>query len=81
MQPLPTILTGVPQATLQVWLTEARAAYAQLASGGKIVSVSYDGKSTTFSQANIENLESWIELLMRALGMGRVRRAIRPYFR
>lgn len=77
----PTVLTGVPQATLQVWLTQAQTALASLNSGSQPVSASYDGKSVTYMQADRGALVAWIYQLQRALGITRPRRAIVPYFR
>lgn len=79
--PSGTILAGVPNATLQQWLNEAQTAYAALVTGGKPQSVSYDGKSVTYTIATRGDLENWIGLLQRCLGIGRGRRALRPYFR
>jgi hypothetical protein len=80
--PNDSILAGSPHATLQCWLKDAQQAYAELASGQKAVTVSYDGKSVTYSAAQSGSLTNWIELLQRQLGIrSRGRRAIRPYFR
>lgn len=76
-----SILAGLTQDQLQLMLTEAQTAYGQLMAGGKVVSVSYEGKSVTYSQAQSGDLVSWIMLLQRALGIGGSRQAIRPYFR
>jgi hypothetical protein len=76
-----TILSGQPRATLQLWLTEAQAAYASLVTGGRPVSVSYDGKAVTYTAANQLDLVQWIGLLQRQLGVNRGRRALTPYFR
>lgn len=76
-----TILSGIPSSTLQQWLTEAQFAYKQLVTGRREVTVSYEGKSTTFTNANKSDLQEWIDLLQRALGINKGRRAIRPYFR
>jgi hypothetical protein len=64
---------------LQAWLSTAQNAYALLMSGGKPVTVSYDGKSVTYSQASVANLAAFIQLLQSQLGMGVRRRAIRPF--
>jgi hypothetical protein len=45
-----TILAGVPTATLRQWLSIAQNAYADLRTGGKPVTVSYDGKSVTYEK-------------------------------
>ena len=76
-----TMLAGVPKATLQQWLSDAQAAYAALVTGGKPVTVSYEGKSVTYTAAEKGALQEWIELLQRQLGINRGRRALRPYFR
>ena len=78
--PNSTILAGQPRSTLQLWLSQAQAAYSQLLTGGKVVSVSYDGKTATYTAAESAALAQWIGLLQRQLG-GRGRRALRPYFR
>jgi gpW protein len=76
-----TILAGQPRPTLQLWLTQAQAAYMQLVTGGKPVSVAYDGKSVTYTAANQADLAQWIGLLQRQLGINRGRRALRPFYR
>ncbi|HLH95025.1 MAG TPA: gpW family head-tail joining protein [Xanthobacteraceae bacterium] len=76
-----TILSGVAIATLQQWLSEAQMAYQQLVTGGKPVTVSYEGKSVTYTPAEKAGLVQWIGLLQRQLGINRGRRAIRPYYR
>ncbi len=80
--PNESILAGQSQATLRCWLNDAQRAYAELMTGMKVVTTSYDGKSATFTQAEKSSLVNWIELLQAQLGMARRRRhAIRPYFR
>lgn len=79
--PNSSMLAGVDNATLQQWLTEARNAYAALMTGRREVSVSYDGKSVSYGQADMAQLQNWIGLLQRQLGIGCGRRALRPYFR
>jgi hypothetical protein len=79
--PNKTILAGIPRATLQQYLADAQAAYASLMAGGRPVSVGYEGKTVTYSAANRGDLENWIGLLQRQLGMNCGRRAIRPYYR
>jgi hypothetical protein len=76
-----TILSGQPPAMLRQWLTDAQAAYAQLVTGAKVVSVSYDGKSATYTAADQAALVQWIGLLQRQLGINRGRRALRPFYR
>jgi hypothetical protein len=79
--PNDTIVAGQPRATLQQWLSDAQTALAALMTGRREVSVSYDGKAVTYSSANRSDLEAWIGLLQRQLGVNRGRRALRPYFR
>lgn len=50
------------------WLTEAEAALHEYMVGESAVTVSYDGESTTFRAANINQLKSYINDLRRALG-------------
>jgi hypothetical protein len=79
--PNETMLAGLPKATLQQWLTTAQSAYMQLITGGKPISVSYDGKAVTYTAAGAAQLQAFIMLLQRQLGINRGRRALRPYFR
>ena len=76
-----SMLSGTTTAQRQLWLTEAQLAYATLMTGGKPVSVSYEGKAVTYSASDAPRLQSWIDLLLLSLGKGRPRRAMRPYFR
>jgi hypothetical protein len=76
-----SILSGIPSSTLLQWLTEAQNAYRELVTGRRPVTVSYDGKSTTFSVSQKADLQEWIDLLQRALGVNKGRRPLRPYFR
>ena len=75
------MLAGVPTATLQQWLSAAQNAYADLMTGGKPVTVSYDGKNVTYEKPDAARLADWIVALQRQLGMNRGRRSLRPYFR
>lgn len=76
-----TILSGLSRATLQQMLTAAQTAYSQLLTGGKPVSVAYDGKSVTYTAADAAALVQYIGLIQRCLGVNRGRRALKPYFR
>lgn len=76
-----TILAGVDQATLQQWLLDAQTAMQALMTGRREVTVAYDGKSVTYSNASKGDLQVWIMQLQRQLGIGGRRRALRPYFR
>ncbi|WP_110947425.1 gpW family head-tail joining protein [Pseudomonas bohemica] len=75
--------SGVPQETLQLWLTQSQQALHDLSTGGKGESYRYtqgDGsKSVTYTRANLGDLQAHINALLYALGMRR-RRAIRPVF-
>jgi hypothetical protein len=75
------VLTGVPAATLQQWLTSAQAALAALNSGAKVVQAAYGDKNVSYTQANLAQLQAWIYQLQRQLGIVPPRRAIMPYFR
>jgi len=80
--PSQTVLAGVPYSTLQTWLANAQTAYANLNMGASmVVSVGYDGKNVTYTQTSIPQLEAFIALLQRQLGINHGRRALRPYFR
>lgn len=79
--PNQTILAGVAPATLQQWLADAQAALQSLMTGRREVTVSYDGKSVTYSNASKGDLQMWIMQLQRQLGVGGRRRALRPYYR
>ena len=77
-----SILAGTSTAARQQWLLDAQTAYAQLMTGGKPVTVSYEGKSVTYTATEGAQLLSWIGLLQASLGITRrPRRALRPYFR
>ncbi|MBU6246457.1 MAG: hypothetical protein KGN77_01775 [Xanthomonadaceae bacterium] len=76
----PSVLAGVPQATLQTWLGQAQQAYADFMTGGKPVTVSYANgsgtRSVTYNKANVQQLTQFISELNQALGNTRGRRAI-----
>lgn len=76
-----SVLVGIPRATLQQYLVNAQIAYNALMTGGKAVSVAYEGKSVTYTQAQKADLLEYIEMLNAALGNSRPRRALRPVFR
>lgn len=78
--PCKSVLAGVPNATLQLWLSGAQNAYNQLMIGGKPVKASYtqgDGvKQVEFTPTNATALMGYILLLQSQLGL--IRRARRP---
>lgn len=64
------------QAILEARLTEAEEALHKLRLGQAAVSVSYDGRDTSFKAANIAQLIGYVEELRRALGKPGRRRGI-----
>jgi hypothetical protein len=83
--PTDCILTGVPNTTLQQWLTDAQAAYNSLMLGTRVVTVSIaqgDGSRTvSFTPADRANLVQYIRLLQAALGLNTMgRRPVRFNF-
>ena len=81
----PVSLIGVPQATLQSWLTQAQQALQNVATGAKVTTVTYaqgeGSRSVSYSRANIADLRAWITELQTALGVRTTRRAIGVMFR
>ncbi|WP_186224581.1 gpW family head-tail joining protein [Burkholderia gladioli] len=80
-------LYGMSTAQLQAALAQAQAAYAELRSGKKVVSISYGqgggSRSATFQQTDVASLRLWIAELQQALNPGLCinrRRFIRPVF-
>lgn len=71
--------------TLLARLAEAEGALHQLSLGKKSAAVSYEGKSNTFTQANINDLRAYITDLKNQIaaltGAPRPRRAIGVRFR
>lgn len=60
--------------TTQTQLTEARAALHKLLTGRAVASVTIDGVTTQYTQANIGSLRAYIEQLEGELGLTSVRR-------
>jgi len=75
-----TVLTGVDPTVLTQWLNAAQNALQQLMTGGRPISVSYDGKSVTYTEADKAALMDWVYLLQMQLGMVRGRRAMTPFW-
>lgn len=75
---------GIPEATLQLWLTQCQTALQQLTSGNNPNAVSYaqgDGsKSVTYTQADVATLEQRIRNLAEALGFAKRRSPMRPLY-
>ena len=80
----PAELIGVPDATLQSWLTACQQAIQDLTTGGKVQTAAYtqgDGsKSVTYTAADLNALRMRAQMLGQALGLVRHRRPMRPYF-
>lgn len=72
---------GMSISQVQVWYASAQAAYLQLSIGGKPVTVSYEGKSVTYTAIDASRLKNLIDEAQQILGYGRQRRALRPIFR
>lgn len=85
MSETPPVLTGVPPATLQQWLTQAQAALQAVTVGSQPVSVRYaqggGERMVTYSRTNIGALTAWIGQLRAALGQTRARRPVYVSFR
>ncbi|MBW4089908.1 MAG: phage head-tail adapter protein [Proteobacteria bacterium] len=77
-------MIGVPQATLQQWLTQAQGAYQALMTGAMAQTVTYangsGNRSVTYSKAQGSALYAHIRQLQTALGNTRPRRAARVQF-
>lgn len=65
---------------LQQRLEDAETALHALAIGEKEASVSYDGKTVTFTQTNMPKLRAYIAELKNSLGLKTSRRSIGIYF-
>lgn len=76
-----TTFAGMSIAEIRTWYTAAQRSYLDLVSGGKPVTVSYEGKSVTYTAADANRLKSLIDEAQAILGYGRQRRALTPIFR
>ena len=76
-----TVLAGLSTTQLQALLAQAQTAYFNLMTGAKVVTAGYDGKTVTYTQSNISDLQNFVLLIERALGIHRGRRALFPIFR
>lgn len=65
---VPRWLQGVPLEELYIYLADLRAARLQLAKGGRITSVSYEGKSVSYSSGEAGALFSDMRDVMNAIG-------------
>lgn len=79
-----TTLAGIDNTTLQTWLSTAQAAYLDVMTGNKPVTVTYaqgDGTRTViYQKTDITNLTMFIKSLQVQLGISTGRRPMRPYF-
>jgi hypothetical protein len=60
-------LRGVPIETLQQWANDLRLARIQLAQGGRIVSVGYESKAVTYSNADSGRLYADLADILAAI--------------
>lgn len=60
-------LRGVPLEQLQQWANDLRAARIQLAQGGRITSVAYEGKSVSYSQGDSGRLYADLSDILAAI--------------
>lgn len=81
LNPNRTTFAGMTTAQIAVWYSTAQAAYLAMASGGKPVTVSYEGKSVTYQPIDAPRLKNLLDEAAQILGYGRQRRAMRPIFR
>jgi len=65
---------------LAVYLADAELALHKLLVGAKEVSVGYEGKTVTYTQASAPSLRAYIQELKNHLGTGTPRRPLRPFF-
>jgi len=62
--------SGIPSATLSLWLTEAQAALHDLSVGKKVVTIaSADGKRISFTPAEVASLRSYVARLQKAISI------------
>ena len=54
---------------METWLEEAEEAYHKLRTGQQTVTVTYEGRSRTYSQASATGLQAYIRELQVALGI------------
>ena len=76
-----TTFAGMTIAQVQVAFTQLQAGYIALVQGGKPVTVSYEGKSVTYTPADAVAMKNLMDEAARILGFGRQRRALTPVFR
>jgi hypothetical protein len=76
-----TSFAGMTLAQVQSYYTLLQTAYLDLTLGNKPITVSYEGKSVTYTVADANRLKELRDEAAQLLGYGRQRRALRPYFR
>lgn len=63
-----SVFAGVPKATLEVWLADARVAYQQLVTGGQArVFVDQNGERVEYTAASRTSLAAHISALIAAI--------------
>jgi len=66
-----SIFSGISQATLQGWLTDAQNALQQLALGKQVVRIqTADGKAVSFTSGDVDQLKAHIRALQTAIAIG-----------
>jgi flavin-dependent dehydrogenase len=75
-----TALAGVPRDTLVIWLAQAQQALADLYTGSKVVSLSYEGKQVSYTPSDVQRLTEWISIIQSQISGKKSRRALRPVF-
>jgi hypothetical protein len=69
----------VDVATLEARLAEAETALHEVVVGGKVATVSSNGRSVTYTQADVQELRRYIQGLRVALGRG-TGTSVTPFF-
>lgn len=76
-----TSFAGMTLDQVRSYFTQLQKAYLDLSLGNKVVTVSYEGKSVTYTQADAGRLMNLRDEAAQILGYGRQRRALRPIYR
>lgn len=76
-----TTFAGLTRDQVQAYYTQLQTAYITLTMGNKPVTVSYEGKSVTYSPVDAPRLKNLLDEAAQILGYGRQRRALSPVFR
>lgn len=76
-----TAFAGMSTDQVRSYFTMLQKAYLDLSLGNKPVTVAYEGKSVTYTQADAGRIKALMDEAAMILGYGRQRRALRPIFR